>query len=340
MLRLGRTSDAHPMAIMGAVTGPTEHHPGIGAAALTTAALAGGSSSLTRQLAGTAIDAGGLLPDLQPHNSWTQKVQDIDTLELLEVQLANATAPFILISRLRPSMAASPARRTYIVNVSAMEGQFSRRYQGPGHPAYEYGQAALNMLTRTSAQEMFEKDGILMTAVDTGWITDERPHPTKLRLAEGASTPRLTLSTAPPGSDDPIVQVNAARTCMAVSSRTSPCPLVTQPHRRREDPAWAEGFWLHEVRDARPVPAPLSDGHVPKSRSRQRRAPMVGGDMAVGRSSFRGAGWNIRPRTTHGSVVHGHLAAFGALQLGLIEGIPTEDETVPNCSRSMRCHCP
>ena len=28
-------------------------------------------------------------------------------------------------------------------------------------------------------------DRILMTAVDTGWITDERPHPTKLRLAEG-----------------------------------------------------------------------------------------------------------------------------------------------------------
>ncbi len=206
VLRLGRTSDAHPMAIMGAVTGPTEHHPGIGAAALTTAALAGGSSSLTRQLAGTAIDAGGLLPDLQPHNSWTQKVQDIDTLELLEVQLANATAPFILISRLRPSMAASPARRTYIVNVSAMEGQFSRRYKGPGHPHTNMAKAALNMLTRTSAQEMFEKDGILMTAVDTGWITDERPHPTKLRLAEEGFHAPLDLVDGAARVYDPIVR--------------------------------------------------------------------------------------------------------------------------------------
>ena len=46
--------------------------------------------------------------------------------------------------------------------------------------------AALNMLTRTSAGEMFETDGIPDDqCVDTGWITDERPHPTKVRLAEG-----------------------------------------------------------------------------------------------------------------------------------------------------------
>src|SRR3546814_14939569 len=51
--------------------------------------------------------------------------------------------------------------------------------------------AALNMLTRTSAREMLESDGILMTSVDTGWITDERPHPTKSRMAdEGFHAPR------------------------------------------------------------------------------------------------------------------------------------------------------
>ena len=43
-------------------------------------------------------DAGGLLPDLQRVNSWTQKVEEVDPLELLEVQLCNSTAPFILIS--------------------------------------------------------------------------------------------------------------------------------------------------------------------------------------------------------------------------------------------------
>ena len=84
-------------------------------------------------------------------------VHEVDPMELLEVQLCNVTAPFILVSRLRPAMAASPARRKYVVNVSAMEGQFSRGYKGPGHPHTNMAKAALNMLTRTSAEEMLER---------------------------------------------------------------------------------------------------------------------------------------------------------------------------------------
>ncbi|KAJ3066611.1 hypothetical protein HK102_007602 [Quaeritorhiza haematococci] len=34
--------------------------------------------------------------------------------------------------------------------------------------------AALNMMTRTSAQD-YSEDNIYMNAVDTGWITDENP---------------------------------------------------------------------------------------------------------------------------------------------------------------------
>src|SRR3954467_3415921 len=136
---------------------------------LTALALTSGSASLERVADGTAIDAGGLVPDLDAVNSWTRTVEEVDPLELLEVQLCNVTAPFVLVSRLRPSMAASSARRKYVVNVSAMEGQFSRGYKGPGHPHTNMAKAALNMLTRTSAQEMLA-DGILMTSVDTGWI--------------------------------------------------------------------------------------------------------------------------------------------------------------------------
>ena len=93
-----------------------------------------------RIAAGTAIDAGGLLPDTASVNSWTQRVHEVDAMELLEVQLCNQTAPFILVSRLRPAMAASTARRKYVVNVSAMEGQFSRAYKGPGTPAHQHGE--------------------------------------------------------------------------------------------------------------------------------------------------------------------------------------------------------
>jgi NAD(P)-dependent dehydrogenase (short-subunit alcohol dehydrogenase family) len=174
--------------------------------ALTALSLARGSASLDRVTAGTAIDAGGLVPDLASVNSWTQVVDEVDPLELLEVQLCNSTAPFLLVSRLRKSLAASPARRTYIVNVSAMEGQFARGNKGPGHPHTNMAKAALNMLTRTSAQEMFERDGILMTAVDTGWITDERPHPTKARLHEEGFHAPLDLVDGAARVYDPIVR--------------------------------------------------------------------------------------------------------------------------------------
>jgi NAD(P)-dependent dehydrogenase (short-subunit alcohol dehydrogenase family) len=172
-------------------------------------ALVSGSASLERIAAGTAIDAGGLVPDLHDTNSWIQSVDEVTPVELLEVQLCNSTAPFILISRLRPAMAASQARRTYVVNVSAMEGVFDRGYKGAGHPHTNMAKAALNMLTRTSAQEMFEKDRILMTAVDTGWITDERPHPDKVRLADAGFHAPLDLVDGAARVYDPIVRGEA-----------------------------------------------------------------------------------------------------------------------------------
>ncbi|CAJ1501072.1 SDR family oxidoreductase [[Mycobacterium] burgundiense] len=196
-------SDAHPAALAGSLAEHQRPH------ALTELALVARSASPERIAAGTAIDAGGLLPDTAAVNSWTQRVDEVDPLELLEVQLCNQTAPFILISRLRPALAASAARRKYVVNVSAMEGQFSREYKGPGHPHTNMAKAALNMLTRTSAKEMLESDGILMTAVDTGWITDERPHPTKLRLAEEGFHAPLDLVDGAARVYDPIVQGEA-----------------------------------------------------------------------------------------------------------------------------------
>ncbi|MGO4955909.1 SDR family NAD(P)-dependent oxidoreductase [Luteococcus sp. Sow4_B9] len=206
MVTFDRISEAHPAALVGAGGSLSGELASQSAAELTALALEAGHASLERHLAGTAIDAGGLLPDLATENSWTKTVDQVDPLEMLEVQLCNSTAPFILISRLREAMRASTARRKYIVNVSAMEGQFARRYKGAGHPHTNMAKAALNMLTRTSAQEMFETDRILMTAVDTGWITDERPHDEKLRIAaEGWHAP-LDLVDGAARVHDPIVQ--------------------------------------------------------------------------------------------------------------------------------------
>ncbi|MEU7644503.1 SDR family NAD(P)-dependent oxidoreductase [Streptomyces huasconensis] len=183
-------------------------------------ALVTGSASLERIAAGTAIDAGGLVPDLHDSNSWVQTVEEVGPIELLEVQLCNSTAPFILISHLRSAMAAAAAAhedgRAYVVNVSAMEGVFGRGYKGAGHPHTNMAKAALNMLTRTSAQEMFEKDRILMTAVDTGWITDERPHPDKMRLAEEGFHAPLDLIDGAARVYDPIVRGQAGEDLFGV----------------------------------------------------------------------------------------------------------------------------
>ncbi|HEY9368116.1 SDR family NAD(P)-dependent oxidoreductase [Streptomyces sp.] len=176
-------------------------------------ALVAGNASIARHLDGTAIDAGGLVPDVVDTNTWVQTIEQISPVELLETQLCNYTAPFILISKLRPVMAEAAGKaasgRSYIVNVSAMEGVFSRGYKGAGHPNTNAAKAAMNMVTRTSGQEMFQTDGILMTSVDTGWITDERPHFDKLRLAEEGFHAPLDLIDGAARVYDPVVRGEA-----------------------------------------------------------------------------------------------------------------------------------
>ncbi|WP_028661157.1 SDR family NAD(P)-dependent oxidoreductase [Nocardioides insulae] len=214
LLTFDRISEAHPAALTGALRegGVAGSPTARDAASLAALALTAGSASLEAHLTGTAVDAGGLLPDVATSNSWTQVVDEVDPLELLEVQFCNAVAPFLLVSRLRPAMRAAVRAgrsRAYVVNVSAMEGQFGRRYKGAGHPHTNMAKASLNMLTRTSAGEMFETDRILMTAVDTGWITDERPHHEKLRIAaEGWHAP-LDLVDGAARVYDPIVRGEA-----------------------------------------------------------------------------------------------------------------------------------
>jgi NAD(P)-dependent dehydrogenase (short-subunit alcohol dehydrogenase family) len=206
VMTLGRPGDVRPTTLAES----TGEHWTPTPALVSRMALEARSATPARIAAGTAIDAGGLVPDLHDTNSWVQDVGEVDAMEMLEVQLCNATAPFILVTRLRRALAASPARRTYVVNVSAMEGQFGGRwYKGSGHPHTNMAKAALNMLTRTSAREMLETDGILMTAVDTGWITDERPHPQKMRLADIGFHAPLDLVDGAARVYDPIIRGEA-----------------------------------------------------------------------------------------------------------------------------------
>ncbi len=112
--------------------------------------------------------------DIRKMNSWRMALADVPTDELLEVQLVNSIAPFILCSKLKPLMLRDRTGQKHIVNVSAMEGKFSRHTKTDKHPHTNMAKAALNMMTLTSARD-YARDGIYMNAVDTGWVTDEDP---------------------------------------------------------------------------------------------------------------------------------------------------------------------
>jgi NAD(P)-dependent dehydrogenase (short-subunit alcohol dehydrogenase family) len=151
--------------------------------------------------------------DLREQNTWTTNLGDVQGGEAAEVMAINALSPFILNAKLKPSLTnrdgeepdeievvepipgaqpddeiktrtvikEAPSAR-FIINVSAMEGQFYRHKQTT-HPHTNMAKAALNMMTRTSASD-YEKDCIFMNSVDTGWITDESPVTKKQRRAD------------------------------------------------------------------------------------------------------------------------------------------------------------
>ncbi len=141
--------------------------------------------------------------DLRETNSWRLRLHEVQTPELLEVQLVNAIAPYILNARLKPLMMRSGARDLHIVNVSAMEGQFYRTTKTDKHPHTNMAKAALNMMTRTSAPD-YVRDGIHMNAVDTGWVTDEDPAVHAARKAEQGFAPPLDIIDGAARIVDPI----------------------------------------------------------------------------------------------------------------------------------------
>ena len=130
-----------------------------------------------------AWDADGQKLDTRPVNSWALRLHEVSAIEMLEVQLVNNIAPFLLNSQLKSLLLRSPFPRRFIINVSAMEGQFARESKTVFHPHTNMAKAALNMMTRTSAAD-YARDGIYMNSVDTGWITDENPHAKKTYLQE------------------------------------------------------------------------------------------------------------------------------------------------------------
>jgi NAD(P)-dependent dehydrogenase (short-subunit alcohol dehydrogenase family) len=143
--------------------------------------------------------------DLREHNSWRLRLDEVPSVELLEVHLVNAVAPFILNARLKPLLLRTPERDKHVVNVSAVEGQFYRKFKTTRHPHTNMAKAALNMMTRTSAAD-YHADGIHMNAVDTGWVTDEDPvHIATRKTREHRFHPPLDIVDGAARVVDPII---------------------------------------------------------------------------------------------------------------------------------------
>ena len=143
--------------------------------------------------------------DLRDRNSWRLLLHEVSSVELLETQLVNAVAPFVLNARLKPLMLQTPERDKHIVNVSAVEGQFYRRFKTTRHPHTNMAKAALNMMTRTSAAD-YHSSGIHMNSVDTGWVTDEDPLVVAERkTAEHRFRPPLDIVDGAARIVDPII---------------------------------------------------------------------------------------------------------------------------------------
>lgn len=163
-------------------------------------------------------DINGHQLDLRTQNSWLLKMEEVSTPEMMECMFINAIAPFVLNSRLKPLMttpqddAIRPDR--FVINVSAMEGKFYR-YKMANHPHTNMAKAALNMMTRTSAEDFAKSHRIFMNSVDTGWINDENPleKASKIATTNLFQTPIDEVDAASRILDPIFSGINGGREC-------------------------------------------------------------------------------------------------------------------------------
>jgi NAD(P)-dependent dehydrogenase (short-subunit alcohol dehydrogenase family) len=149
--------------------------------------------------------------DLRPLNSWLMRDEEVSILELLEVHVINAIAPFIINSRLKRLMMKHPENSKYIVNVSSMEGRFNGVDKPWRHPHTNMAKAALNQMTRTCAQE-YAKHRIFMNGVDPGWISFQHPYSIAKAMQERGDKPPFDVIDAAARICDPIyVGLNEGR---------------------------------------------------------------------------------------------------------------------------------
>lgn len=108
------------------------------------------------------------------NNSWVRKPEDISPQELLEVQLINVTAPFMLTNGLRKCLAYDKSVNKFVINVSSVEGRFNKKQKLARHVHTNMAKASLNMMTHSIASD-FARDKIFVYSCDPGWVSNQFP---------------------------------------------------------------------------------------------------------------------------------------------------------------------
>ncbi len=107
-------------------------------------------------------------------NSWVRKPEDISVREMLEVQLINVTAPFLLTNGLRRFMRQDGETNKFIINVSSVEGRFNTKQKLARHVHTNMAKASLNMMTHSLAAD-YARDKIFVYSCDPGWVSNQFP---------------------------------------------------------------------------------------------------------------------------------------------------------------------
>lgn len=131
---------------------------------------------------GRSDDSRAIMPSMQltDHgeteldNSWVRKPENISAQELLEVQLINVTAPFMLTNGLRQCLASGESFNRFVINVSSVEGRFNMKQKLARHVHTNMAKASLNMMTHSIASD-FARDRIFVYSCDPGWVSNQFP---------------------------------------------------------------------------------------------------------------------------------------------------------------------
>lgn len=107
-------------------------------------------------------------------NSWVRKPEEISPHELLEVQLINVTAPFLLTNGLRKCLSHDTFPNKFVINVSSVEGRFNTKQKLARHVHTNMAKASLNMMTHSIASD-YAKDRIYVYSCDPGWVSNQFP---------------------------------------------------------------------------------------------------------------------------------------------------------------------